>query len=378
MNPSSRQCAACSEIPEIMRIAIVNDLSLAVETLSRVIRAMPAHQIAWVAVNGAEALAKCHADMPDLILMDLLMPIMDGVEATRRIMAEKPCAILVVTASLAGNQAKVFDAIAAGALDAARTPEAAPEGSLEKATGLRDKINVIARLIEHKTTMPPPPPPPPPQASGNIQQLKTAQHAPCLPCAGANSIVAIGASTGGPKALAAILHALPPGLPAAIVAVQHLDDEFIPGLIEWLTRQANMPVMNAIEGDYPRPGRFYLAAGNANFHLTPARTFAFAQDSTDTPYRPSIDVFFNSLAQNVAMPCLAILLTGMGRDGALGLLNLRRAGWHTIAQDQATSTIFGMPKAAAQNNAAAQILPLSAMADAIIENTTSKPRKTTI
>jgi two-component system response regulator WspF len=341
-----------------MRIAIVNDLALAVEVLRRVIASMPEHRLAWVAVNGAEAVARCRADRPDLILMDLIMPVLDGVEATRRIMAETPCAILVVTASVTGNQAKVFDALGAGALDAVRTPVFGPGGTLEGAEDLRRKIQTLSRLVGRE---------PAETAAGLPAEAGPGRVVPSLsPPDRSLPFVALGASTGGPKALATVLGGLPSNLPAAVLVVQHLDAAFTASLIEWLAGQTPLPVQPAENGDRPQPGRIYVACRDDHLILTPQTTFAYTPDPRENPYRPSVDVCFQSLAAHAPPSGAAALLTGMGRDGARGLLALRRAGWLTLAQDEASSIIFGMPKAAVDLGAAMNVLPLDRLAPAIL------------
>ena len=332
-----------------MRIAIVNDLRMAVEILRRAIAMEPGHQVAWIAYNGAEAVDMCRADRPDLILMDLIMPEMDGVEATRRIMKTCPCPILVVTATVSGNAGKVFEAMGCGALDASATPFLAAGGGIEGARDLLKKIATIGKLTGKGAALPAPAP----GAAAGARHRRMA-------------MVAIGASTGGPAALADILGALPAKLQAPVVIVQHVDAQFAGGLVDWLQAHSRMPTRLAIEGVAPEPGTVYVAGTNDHLVIDPGRRFRITPEPLDYPYRPSADVFFNSLCRNWPLGGAAVLLTGMGRDGAAGLLNLRRAGWRTIAQDKATSVIFGMPKAAADLGAAEQILPLDKIAAAIL------------
>ncbi|MEN6603901.1 MAG: response regulator, partial [Bryobacteraceae bacterium] len=177
-----------------MRIAIVNDLPLAVEVLRRLVRSVPGYQVAWTAADGVEAVEKCVRDRPDLVLMDLIMPVMDGVQATCSIMKQSPCAILVVTATVSGNASKVFEAMGCGALDAVCTPVFGSTGGIEGGGDLLRKIAVIGRIIgQTKLSAPVPEPSVPPVAVPRGKRL-----------------IGIGASTGGPKALAAVLRGLPP------------------------------------------------------------------------------------------------------------------------------------------------------------------------
>ena len=325
-----------------MRVAIVNDVAMAVEVLRRVVSA-GGHEIAWIALDGAEAVEKCEADTPDLILMDLLMPVMDGVKATATIMKRCPCAILVVTATVSGNAAKVFDAMGYGALDATGTPVLGPGGSLAGAEPLLEKMATIGRLLGK---------------AGARPRVPSGAVAPRL--------VAIGASTGGPKALAQVLSALPRRLDYSVVVVQHVDLKFAPGLAEWLSEYSGLHVAIAEEGLPVEPGTAFLAATNDHLVLGEDRTFHYTVAPRDLVYRPSVDVFFASIREFWRDPGVAVLLTGMGRDGAAGLLDLRTAGWHTIAQDERTSVVYGMPRAAAEIGATNQILPLDEIGPAIL------------
>lgn len=331
-----------------MRIAVVNDMPLAIEVLRRVIASAPEHSLAWVAVNGRDAVERCRQDRPDLILMDLIMPVMDGVQATCNIMKESPCAILVVTATVQGNAAMVFEAMGCGALDAVGTPVFGPGMAIEGGRELLKKISTIEKLLakSHISSQPPSPAP----------RERPDGHPP---------LVAIGASTGGPKALAAILAALPPIPGVAVVIVQHIDAQFARGLAAWLDGQSALPVEVAREGMRPAADRVLIAGTDDHLVLGKDLMFHYTPDPRDYPYRPSVNAFFLSLERWWPRRDVAVLLTGMGRDGAQGLAALRKAGWHTIAQDEKSSVVYGMPAAAAELNAAMEILPLDRIAAAV-------------
>jgi two-component system response regulator WspF len=180
-------------------------------------------------------------------------------------------------------------------------------------------------------------------------------------------LVVIGSSTGGPKTLVKLFSRLPEHLEAAIVVVQHLDQEFSAGLAEWLNIQTPLRVRVAVRGTHPAKGVIDVAGTNDHLVLTAGLTLAYTLEPHDNPYRPSVDVFFRSVARYWPEPGCAVLLTGMGRDGAVELLNLRSLGWHTIAQDQATSVVYGMPKAAKELDAAIEVLPIEEIAPAILK-----------
>ena len=326
-----------------MRIGIVNDVFMAVEAMRRVLMQGGGHEVAWIARDGAEAVARCASDRPDLILMDLIMPRMDGVAATRQIMAESPTAIVVVTASVDDHASKVFEAMGAGALDAVNTPVLGEPGSVAGAKALLAKIETVGRLVGLRGG----------RTSGPVE----------LPLARGTGfkqdrLVVLGASAGGPAALARILAVLPADFPAAIVIVQHVDPQFAPGLAAWLGSQTALRVGLAQAGDEPRAGSVFLAAREHHLVLASSGQLAYTRLPSDCSYQPSVDVFFKSVAAQWPGTVVGVLLTGMGRDGAEGLKALRDRGQHTIAQDQATSAVYGMPKAAAELQAAVEILAL--------------------
>jgi two-component system, chemotaxis family, response regulator WspF len=337
-----------------MRIGIVNDLVMAREALRRAVVSVPGHQVAWQARDGAEAVERTLADRPDLILMDLIMPGVDGVEATRRIMTRCPCPIVIVTSSISSHLGKVYEAMGLGALDAVDTPELGPSGDLAGARTLLDKIETVAKLIGRGSTTPIAATVPP-------HQPTSSDMAPSWP------LVVIGSSTGGPNALADILASLPESRHSTTVIVQHVDLAFAPGLARWLFERTGRRVELIEPGEKPLAGKILLAATNDHVLLDEARRFRYVAEPVDVHYRPSVDVFFRSVAERWPKAGVAVLLTGMGRDGAAGLLALRRAGWATIAQDEATSVIWGMPGAAVQLGAAEQVLPVDAIARAITD-----------
>jgi two-component system, chemotaxis family, response regulator WspF len=334
-----------------MRIAIVNDLTIAVTALRRVLQTHPEYQVAWVARDGKEAVDKCAQDTPDLILMDLLMPVMDGVEATRQIMQKSPCAIFVVTASTEQNITSVYEAMGYGAVDATDTPVLGGDSS--DVSKLLTKIARIGKLLKKSST------------TSKISPLVSQQRQNNSPLT--VPLVAIGSSTGGPKALAIILSKLPANFNSAIAIVQHVDAQFSSGLVEWLNQQCKLPVRLAVAGNCLEAGTVLVAGTNDHLYLKPDLTLGYTENPIDYPYRPSVDVFFNSLAQNWKRKGIGILLTGMGRDGAEGLSALRLQGWHTIAQDKASCVVYGMPKAAVELNAAVEILSPDNIASSLLK-----------
>lgn len=332
-----------------MKIAIVNDMPMAIEALRRAIAFEPAHEVVWVARDGAEAVLRCAELTPDVILMDLIMPVMDGVEATRRIMAATPCAIVIVTVDREQNVHRVFEAMGHGALDVVDTPAIGGDNPKEAAAPLLRKILNIGWLI------------------GQRDSRVKAAPAPVREMAQRRGLVAIGSSAGGPAALEILLKGLPVNFPAAIVLVQHVDQVFAAGMAEWLSSSSGMPVRLARGGEPPQPGEVLLAGTNHHIRLLKNGTLAYTAEPVNEIYRPSIDVFFESVASYWNGDAVGVLLTGMGRDGAQGLKLMRQRGFLTIAQDQQSCAVYGMPKAAAAIDAAKEIRPLDTIAPRLKE-----------
>jgi chemotaxis response regulator CheB len=330
-----------------MRIAIVNDLPVAVEAMRRLIVGSGKHEIAWTARDGVEAVNLCRSDRPEIVLMDLMMPRMDGVQATREIMAASPCPILIVTEAVDTNPGKVFDAMGAGALDVVRAPSITANG---RASSFLFKIDSVGRLL--RDTVP------------AVPVSKPAGPAECL--------VAIGSSAGGPAALSVLLRELPEDFPAAVVIVQHVDAHFAPGLAKWLGETSKLPVRAAVRGDVPAKGNVLLASSNDHLVFDSPIRLDYTPHPVEYSYRPSVNAFFESAARRWRNAVIGVLLTGMGSDGAVGLKALRNRGHYTIAQDQATSAVYGMPKAAADLGAAMEILPLLEIAPALCNRLLSK------
>ena len=348
-----------------MKIGIVNDLAVACEALRRVVVADPALSVAWIAHDGQEAINHAARLTPDLILMDLIMPRVNGVEATRQIMRASPCPILVVTATVSGNAGLVYEALGAGALDAVNTPTVGAGGLMQGGVELVRRIHLVARAAGRSAVAPtavlapkivtpqvsraitPPP---------RVTSHTTSSHAPL--------IIAIGASTGGPRATATVLSSLSKDLDAAIIIVQHVSASFASGYADWLGAETGRVVKLARSGMPVRAGDVFLACEERHLVLTRAATLEYRDEPSDHVHRPAIDELFASLV-SCERSGIAVLLTGMGRDGADSLLKLRLAGWHTIAQDEQSSIVWGMPGAAHKLGAAVETLALEAIAHSI-------------
>jgi len=333
-----------------VRIAIVHHDAAARSVLQQILALDAGFQVAWTTGTGSDAHQKCRHDAPDILLVDLALADVDGAQFICAVMKETPCAILVLSDAIAKDAGKVFEAMGCGALDAIATPHRGKDGFVEGRDALIKKMATMAKLLGKAT------PPPKPANRG-----ERAASDPLPP------LVVIGSSTGGPKALAAILSALPENLDAAIIVCQHVDSQFAQGLAQWLNTQTPLTVAIAREGMRPQSGVALIASTNDHIVLGPDRAFHYTPHPLDYPYRPSVNTFFESVHKHWPRKDVAILLTGMGRDGGEGLLTLRKAGWHTLAQDEETSVVYGMPAAAAELGGAVEILPLEKIAGAILK-----------
>lgn len=321
---------------------------------AHLVRALEAEgdiKVVGEAVGAAEAVGVVQRHKPDVVTIDLQLPDGGGRHAIEQIMGYAPVPILVLSASVAGpDPAAAVDALVAGALDALPKPARWTAGAEAE---LRKRVRTLrgATVIRHP------------------RGRRKAPGAAARPPAAAGvrvPVVAVAASTGGPPAVAKVLAGLA-GVPAAVFVVQHLHADFIDGFVAWMARASPLSVRLAVHGDDVRPGVVYVAPGNAHLKVD-ADGRVVLDPLPRTLHRPSADELFRSVASHVGRRAVGVLLTGMGDDGAQGLLAMRAAGAATIAQDEATSAVFGMPRAAAAVDAATAVLPLDQIPAAVAQS----------
>lgn len=329
-----------------MKIGIVNDVEMATQVIASTLNSSGKHRVLWTAKNGEEAVQLCRQNTPEIVLMDLVMPGMNGAKTTREIMRICPTSILVVTASINSNCALAFEAMGAGAIDVIATPSLSGN---DGRTEFLQKISQIEAIMAEQNK--PAPPPCRPEVLS------------CGAPGATDTLVAIGCSAGGPAAISEILGGLDPVNRAAVVIVQHIDARFVEDLAKWLKEFSKDPLQLVNEGDLIEPGRIYLAGTEGHLEAHTCARLRYDTNIRGLAYQPSVDVFFSSIVRNWRGRAMGIVLTGMGRDGAAGLHAMRTAGFLTIAQDEKSSALFGMPKAAAPF--ASEILPLSSIAKRI-------------
>lgn len=346
-----------------IRVLVIEDSLTVRKRLLEVLAADPDLEIAGEAEDGKRGIELCQQLRPDVVTLDMMLPVMSGLAATEFIMAYCPTPILIVSASTnRGELFKTYEALAAGALDVLDKPlgdelDDAWERRFVATVKLLSRIKVITHPRGRLSPMGQPP-----RGDTAVQAPAAEQQAPPRLRA-----AAIGVSTGGPAALIEILRGLPHGFPLPILLVIHIGKLFAPAFAEWLDGQSQVRVSYAADGDPLPPfgqGRVLMASPDSHLVLRQGK-LRLTQDPERHSCRPSVDVLFASLAQELGAGCAACLLTGMGRDGAEGLLAIRRAGGRTIAQDEATSVVFGMPREAILLGAAEQVLPLHKVASAL-------------
>jgi len=343
------------------RVLVVEDSVTVRKRLIEVLASDPDLDVVGEGENGKEAIELCQRLRPDVMTLDMMLPVMTGLAATEYIMAHCPTPILIVSASTnRGELFRTYDALAAGAVDVLEKPgenDVADdwERRLLSTVKLVSKIKVITHLRGKLET----------GGRSNIGSRprlagRSAERPPC-------AAVAIGVSTGGPAAIQQILRELPRGFPLPILLVIHIGEPFGAALAEWLDAQSPLRVAYARDGE-PLPetgeGRVIMAPPDVHLAMRGGRLRLLATPERHS-CRPSVDVLFESLAAELGDRVAACLLTGMGKDGATGLLEVRRAGGLTLAQDEASSVVFGMPREAILLGAAERVLPLEQFAAAI-------------
>ena len=337
------------EFPTI-GVLVVDDSPTVRAVLRRLIAGVPDLKVLGEAGDGAQAVEHPVRLAPDVILMDIEMPVMDGLQATERIMAERPTPILVVTSRANRNQIKTsFEALRRGAVEVLPKPED-PAGWDLLAHTLPLAVRAAAQARTGRS------PALRPQAAGpnGAAGARATAIFPSLRV----RYVAIGASTGGPWAVHALLSALPPSPPATVLVVQHIAPGFEEGFAEWLASDLHRDVRLARDGEAAAPGTVRIAPSGAHLILERGGVLRLdAVRSNRSVHRPSADELFLSCAESNPTVSAGVLLTGMGSDGAEVLAALRRAGGLTIAQDEPSSVVFGMPRAALEAGAVTIALP---------------------
>ncbi len=335
---------------------VVEDSHVVRLLLSEIIGGDPRLEVAAAFASAEEALEALHRVAPDVISLDIRLAGMNGFEATRRIMAERPTPIVVVSASVEDEDLKVsINALRAGALSIVEKPVGLTRSDYQRlASQICTQLAIMSEVKVVRQRRPPGPP---------------ARPRPRMPAArerGPFRLLALVASTGGPAALASLLGALPPDFSLPILVVQHIGSTFLDGFAVWLNDQSPLAVSVARDGEVPDRGKVHLAPAEQHLELRAGR-LCWTWDPPVSSQRPSGTVLFRSLARELGPRAIGVLLTGMGDDGATGLLDMRQAGAHTITEHESTAVVYGMPMAANRLGAACESLPLPEIAPRLLD-----------
>ena len=353
-----------------IRVLVVEDSLTIRKHLVELLSADPAFSVVGEAADGRAAIQQCEALRPDVVTMDMMLPVMTGLSATEYIMAFCPTPIVICSASMnRGEVFRTYDAIAAGAVDVfpkmkPGDDEAVWASKFKSVVRIASRIKVVthlrAKLAGVDGARSATPPPFPGHAPAPSHALPLAPGRPL-------GVIAIGASTGGPAAVRRVLMDLPESFPLPILLVLHIGEPFDVALADWLDGQSSHRVVFAKDGISVTEGgpRVIMSPGGKHMFVSGGRV-RLGSGPERHSCRPSVDVLFESVATEYGAAAGAVLMTGMGRDGADGLLAIRRTGGRTLAQDEATSVIYGMPRAAVMNGGAESVQPLGSIAAELV------------
>ncbi len=336
---------------KIIKVLLVDDSPIALTILGRILSTAPDIQVVGTAKNGKKGLDLIPELNPDVLCVDLHMPVMDGYEFTKEVMRKFPKPILVVSVSVQEGSTNIFKLLQAGAVDVFAKPRSGIESEYDKrGLELISKVRMVAGVI-------------PIRRHGEMRIKEPTVRTDETPHTAFKffpfkdfKIIAIGASTGGPQTLHTILSPLPANFPIPIICIQHIGEEFLDGFVEWIASQCRIKVKIADIGEFPEAGTIYFPEAESHLKVDAEGRFFSTSEPLYDGHRPSITVTMRSIADYYKNNAMAILLTGMGRDGAEGMLSVSQTGGITIAQSEASSIVFGMPKAAIEIGAASFVL----------------------
>ncbi len=342
-----------------IRVLIVEDSTTTSLTLKKILEADPAITVIGIAKDGEEAVTLAQRLKPDLITMDVYLPLMDGLEVTKQLMARQPTPILVISSSAFTSQSdKVFKAISYGALDVFSKDDLLSRNGVSGPDELLKKVKFLAnvKVITHPLA--------------RLSQKTESGRSECLERVKIQEdperLVAFVGSTGSPKAISKILSTLPKSFPCGIVIVIHLAQGFVNNFVNWLQASCEIQVKAGVQGESILPGVAYIAPTGSHMQVSKNHTIDLMDDPPRNGLRPCGDYLLESAARHYGKGCIGIILTGMGRDGAIGIEHVKTTGGKTIAQDEETSAIFGMPKAAIETSRIDRVLPLESISSEIL------------
>lgn len=342
-----------------IRILIADNSPISRRLLNEVIGSQTDMVVVGEAANGPEAVRMNASLKPHIIAMDLTLPLMDGLETTEVIMGENPTRIVMLGEASQRSDADLMRRVTAvGALDFAVKPHKPDD--IDLANHLVKTLRAMSRVrvIRHWRSM----------NSGSTDDthiVNVLREYPGL--TRRIEIVLIVSSTGGPHALETIMKLLPVTFPLPMVIVQHISGEFVGNMVTWLSGATPLRIKLAEHGEKPMPGHIYIAPSDYHLRITFNGRFALSNDTEDYIHVPSGNILLESAAEVYGPNAIGVVLTGMGEDGAKGLLRMREQGAHTIVQDEATSIVFGMPKAAIDLGGSEYVEPVEKIAGLLVK-----------
>ncbi len=340
---------------KIIRVFVVEDSPLMCKILTTLLNNDPQILVVGVALDGKEALDLLPHLKPDIITLDMDLPVIDGLEVTRQVMAFHPTPILIVSSSVfKTGMEKVFRAISFGALDVMDKSDLISKGERKSGEELIEKIKNLTRVKPLDREF----------LGFREEKAGTEFKKPKGGCI--HRIVAMVASTGGPQALIKILKSLPENFPCGIVIVQHIASGFLPGMVDWLNKECKIKVKIGEDQETIRPGVAYIAPDHFQMRVVEGGRISLSDEPPTNGHRPSGDILLESVAKVYGKGSIGVILTGMGKDGAIGIKMIKQFRGRTIAQEEKSCVVFGMPHAAIETGAVDRILPPERIAEELL------------
>ncbi len=341
----------------MIKVLIVDDSLVVRKMLAHVLEQDPEIEIIGFAHDGLEGIEKIKTLKPDIVTMDVCMPVLDGIKAVEEIMGNNPLPILIVTSSSFLSEGKhlIYKALEAGALDIVKKPDIREwDNPGEEVQKLIRKVKLLSkvRVIRH--------------IKGSLKS-EPETNIPLPKAMKSMKVVAIVSSTGGPKSLGKVLSQLPKDFPAPVLIVQHIADGFIQGLADWFDSECNMKVVVAEKNEKIKPGIIYLAPTGKHMKVNHHGRIQFSNEAPINGLRPAGDYLLETVASAFRTNVIAVILTGMGDDGTRGIVRVKHFGGKTIAQDEETSVVYGMPKTAFETGKIDKVLPLLKISKMILK-----------
>ncbi|MDX1959992.1 MAG: chemotaxis protein CheB [Leptospiraceae bacterium] len=342
-----------------IKIMLVEDSAIVLAILKKILSKRQEIDIIATAKNGVECLEILKTQKPDVICTDLMMPVMDGLELTKRIMSTNPIPILVISSALSENETNVFQLLQAGALEVFPKPSIASEKEYDSISEkLFSKIKILKSIPVFKKTA----------YTHETSKFPALNVTKTIPKQSKMEFLVIGGSTGAPNAFQKILSKLPSDFPLPVICIQHISEGFIDSMVSWLAINSKLKIKIMEEGETPKPGFVYFPKNMKHIGIDKSLRLTIPEDPPYHGHIPSVNVAFQYFAKLFGKTTIAVILTGMGDDGANGILSIKQMGGITIGEDESTAVVYGMPRVAKELGALTYHLPLDKIPEKIISS----------